>query len=67
MGHGRETTLSLNLMSVCILVLNINCIYITGQRGIRYSNLNLAAYRDASREGEGKGEKREKALTMFFI
>ena len=67
MGHGRETTLSLNLMSVCILVLHINCIYITGQRGIRYSNLNLAAYRDASREGEGKGEKREKALTMFFI
>ena len=30
MGHGRETTLSLNLKIVCILIFITNCIYITG-------------------------------------
>ena len=67
MGHGRETPLSLNLMTVCILILDINCIYITGQRGIWHSTLNFAADRGASRKGEGKREKIEKVLTIFFL
>ena len=57
MGHGRETTLSLSLSTVCILIFNINCTYITGHRGVWYSNLNFAAHRDASQEGKGEGEK----------
>ena len=57
MGHRRETTLSRNLKTVCIFVFNIKCIYITGHRGIWYSNLNFAACRDASREGEEEGKK----------
>ena len=41
---------------------------ITGQRGIWYSNLNFAAYRDASRDGErGEGgEKRENYVPYFL-
>ena len=59
MRHGKETTPSLNLMIVCILIDTINCLYIMGQSDILY--LNFSAYRNASREGEGK-EKREKRL-----
>ena len=50
-------------MTVCVLILNINCIYITGQRGIWYSNLNFAAYRDASRERVSLRKER-RALTI---
>ena len=66
MGHGRETTFSLSLKTVCILMFNMICIYITGHRSIWYSNLNCAAYRDASREGEGEGEKGEKNVYHIF-
>lgn len=55
-GDGRETISSFNLVTFCIVVVNIKDIYITGHRGVWYSNLNLAAYREASREGEGGGE-----------
>ena len=43
-----------NSRTVVILIFNTACLYITGQTGIRYSNF-AAYYRDASREGEGKG------------
>ena len=41
-------------------IFNAIGIYITGQSGVWYST--FAAYRDASRDGEGHGEEREKCL-----
>ena len=67
MGHGREINLYIGFKTVCTLMFNINCIRITGQRGIRYWNLNFAACRDAPREGEGKGDKREKQKTPLYF
>ena len=66
MRHRRETTLPLNLGTVCILMLSINCFISRDSVAYDIWILNFAAYRDASREGERKGEKREKkALTTW--
>ena len=59
MRHRRETIPPLNLRTVRILILGINGIYISVAYETRI--LNFAAYRDASQEGEGKGEKREES------
>ena len=67
MGHGRETILSLNLRTVCILKLNITCVYVTGHRGIRYSKLNFTAYRGASRKGKGDRGTKEKKNVYHFL
>ena len=67
MGQGRETTLSLSLKTVRILVRSINGIYIRGHRGIWCSKLIFVAYCDASREGEGDRGKnvKKKRLKMW--
>jgi len=41
MSHGRETTMSLNLSAVCILIPDTKCFHVTGRRGVRWSNFEF--------------------------
>ena len=68
MGHGRETTLSLNFKTSCISIPNINCIYITGTSwhivfGIEFCGL----LRCVTVGRRGEGERREKTFYLFFL
>ena len=60
MRHGRETTLSLILGSLYSNILYTKRYLYYGTEWIWHSS--FPAYRDASREGEGKGEETEKRL-----
>ena len=67
MGHGRETTLSLNFKTSCISIPNINCIYITGTSwhivfGIEFCGL----LRCVTVGRRGEGERRENTFYLFF-
>ena len=63
MRHWRETTLSLNVRKVCIVILNINYVYITRQRGTLHSNFKLLRL-IAMRHGMERGRVRTEIKTL---
>ena len=64
MRHRRETTLPLNLRTVCILMLSINCFI--SRDSVAYDNRILNFEHIAMRHGResGRGRKEKKTLTI---